>query len=89
MEFFHAVEARLVERFEDVERGEEERARAAGGIEDRHLAQRLVEMQHEFVVGRVADDVLDEGADVEVVGDEVVDGECLIGSGKSAASPRG
>ena len=74
VEFLHAVEARLVERFEDVERGEEERARAAGGIEDRHLAQRLVEMKHEFVVGRVADDVLGEGADVEVVGDEVVDG---------------
>lgn len=43
----HAVETRLVERFKDVERGEEERPRSAGRVENRHLAQGVVEMEDE------------------------------------------
>ena len=69
----HSRETDFVKRFKDVERGEEERPRPAGGIENRHAQKRVVEMPHEKVVGRFGKQVFDKGTDVEVEGDEVVD----------------
>ena len=69
----HPREADFVERFEDVEGREEEGAGAAGGVEDRHAAERVVEVADKEVVCGVGEQVFGEGADVEVEGDEVVD----------------
>ena len=71
---FHAVEAGFVERFQDVERGEDERARAAGRVEHRDALSMACQKAHEqFRAFAVLDHVLGELAEVEIEGDEVVD----------------
>ena len=72
-ERFHAVEAGFVERFEDVERGKEERAGAAGGVEDGDVLDGVPEGPEQFRPFAVLDHILGELAEVEVEGDEVVD----------------
>ena len=69
----HPRKADFIERFEDVEGGEEEGTRSAGWIENRHAAKRIVEMPHEEVVGGLGEQVFGERADVKIAGDEVVD----------------
>ena len=70
---FHAVETCFVERFEDVERGKDERARAAGGVEHGDGGDALPECHEQVRVFAVLDDILRELAEVEIEGDEVVD----------------
>ena len=84
----HAVEAGFVERFEDVERGEEERAGAAGGVEDGDLLDGLPEGQEQVRAFAVLDDILRELADVEIEGDEVVDVADFAGRQLLPALPR-
>ena len=72
-ERLHAVEAGFVERFQDVERGEEKRAGAAGRVEDGDSFDRVPEGAQQFRSFAVFDHVLRELADVEVEGDEVID----------------
>ena len=50
MEIPHSVEANLIQRLKDVERGKQERAGSARRIQNRHLAQRLIEVRNEVVV---------------------------------------
>ena len=70
---FHGLKAGGVERFEDVEGGEEEGAGAAGGVEHGDVDDGFPEGSHQFGPFAVGDYVLGELFDVEVVGDEVVD----------------
>ncbi|MCF8257910.1 MAG: hypothetical protein K9J06_10160, partial [Flavobacteriales bacterium] len=72
--FLHSAYAGAVERFENVERSEEEGARAAGRIENGDLAQRVIEMAQQFGVIGALHDVLRKLTYVEVVGDELADG---------------
>ena len=72
-ERLHAVEAGFVERLQDVERGEEKRAGAAGRVEDRDVFDRVPEGAEQLRAFAVLDHVLGELANVEVEGDEVVD----------------
>ena len=68
----HAVEAGAVERLKDIQRGEEERAGAASGIEDGDFADGFEEREEK--VGRgIFDHALRELADVEIERDEIVD----------------
>ena len=73
----HALQTGVVERLQDVERGEQEGARAAGGVERRvtgvHRRRCEVEGAQQFGPSQCRDDVLGELLDIEVVGDEVVD----------------
>ena len=83
-EAFHAVEAGFVQGFQHVERGKQESARAAGGVEDgdavakflvgpfRHAPDDgLPDGAQQVGAGAGVDDILHELADVEVEGDEV------------------
>ena len=72
-ECFHAVETGFVERFKDVERGKDERARAAGGVEDGDGGDGLPEGHEQVRAFAILDDILRELAEIEIEGDEVVD----------------
>ena len=87
-ERLHAVEAGFVERFQDVERGEEERAGAAGRVEDGDRLDGVPEGAQQFRAFAVLDHVLGELADVEVEGDQVVDVADLAGGRASRGPPR-
>ena len=72
-ERLHAVEAGLVEWFEDVERGEEERAEPQVGSRTVTLLDRVPEGAEQVRAFAVLDHVLGELADVEIERDEIVD----------------
>ena len=72
-ESLHGLQAGGVYRLQDVERREQERAGAAGGIQNRDPGKRLPEGTDEFRPIAAGDDVLSELLDVQVVRDEVVD----------------
>ena len=72
-EDLHSVEACLVERFKDVERGKEERAGPTRWVEDCHFSDGFPEGAEKFGPLAIFNDILCELADVEVVGNQVVD----------------
>ncbi len=73
----HARETGFVKRLQDIEGGEEERAGAAGRIEDGDALQALVKGVEQVRPLAEGDGVFGELAQVEVIGDEVVDGADL------------
>ena len=75
----HGLQASGVDRLQDVERREQERAGAAGGIQNRDPGKRLPEGADEFRTLAAGDDVLSELLDVQIAGDEVVDRRDLAG----------
>ena len=72
-ECLHAVQTGLIEGLQDVERGEDEGARAAGRVEDGDGGDGLPEGHEEVRAFAALDDILRELAEVEVESDEVVD----------------
>jgi hypothetical protein len=72
-EGLHPVEASLVERFENVERGKQERARTAGRIEHRYALDRLPESAEQVRPLATFDHILSELPNIEVERDELVD----------------
>ena len=69
----HPIDTHFIEWFEDIEGCKEESARAASGVEDRHLAQLSIEMLHKQVVVSLCQQVLHKLTNIEIVGNEVVD----------------
>src|SRR5437899_9345321 len=69
----HAVQARLVERLQNVQRSKQERPRATGGIKDRHCGNGLVERSQQLRPFAGSNDVFGELADIEVVGNQAID----------------
>ena len=72
-ERFHAVETGFVEGFKDVERGKDERARAAGWVKDGDGGDGLPEGHEQVRAFAILDDILRELAEIQIEGDEVVD----------------
>ena len=68
----HPVNTDFIEWFEDIEGSEEEGTRTTSGIKDGDLTQLGIEMLHKQVVIRLSQQVLHKLADIEIVGDEVV-----------------
>ena len=62
----HPLQARLIKRPEDVQRGEKECAGAASGVEDRDICDRFVERPDQFRTFRVLNYVLRELADIQI-----------------------
>ena len=87
-EGFHAVEAAFIEWFEDVERGEEKGAGAAGRIQDSDFLNRVPECAEQVRPFAVGDDVLGELANIQVEGDEIVDVGNVAARRVSCATPR-
>ena len=75
----HGVETGVVQRLQHAERGEQERAGAARGVEDGDVAQRLPERADQLRSLAGGDHVLGELLHVQVVRDQVVDGRDLVG----------
>ena len=68
----HSVKAGFVEGFKNVEGGEQKGARAAGGVEDCHRFDGFPEGTQQVGTFAVLNDVLSKLADVQVIGDEVI-----------------
>jgi hypothetical protein len=69
----HAVQTCLVKWLQNIERGKQKCAGAAGRVENRDGRDGLIECPQQFWPLAIADDVLGKLAQVEVVGDQVVD----------------
>ena len=72
-EDLHPIQTCLIERFEDIECGKEERTGATGGIKDCHFSDGFPEGTEELGPLTIFDDILRGLADVEIVGNQIVD----------------
>jgi len=71
-ECLHSVETGFIEWLQDVERGKDKRARAAGRVKDSDGGDRLPQAMSRSGFA-ILDDILCELAEIEIEGDEVVD----------------
>ena len=70
---FHPLNARLVQRFKDIEGGKEKGPGTAGGVENGYCVNSLIEMTYEIRIIRVFKDVLRKLSDIQIAGDKVID----------------
>ena len=69
----HPIEARLVERFKDIQGSKEERTGTASRVKDCYLSDGFPEGAEEFGALAIFNNLLGELADVEIVGNQIVD----------------
>src|ERR1017187_2212695 len=79
-ETLHPNEASFIKRLEDIERGKQKSARAAGWVEDRNLFDSLPDSAQQFRPFAKLDYILCELADIQVERDQIIDLMHLSGS---------
>ena len=73
MKLLHPLDTHFVEWFEDIHGRKEERTTSTSRIENGHLLQGFIEMEDEQMIFRVMQEVIDKGANVQIISDEIVD----------------
>ena len=73
MKLLHPLDTHFVEWFEDIHGRKKERTTSTSRIENGHLLQGFIEMEDEQKIFRVMQEVIDKGANVQIISDEIVD----------------